>query len=139
MANYICSSRTNYFRVTDEVRYKELFDQLYGECDIYDFTTDPDENGVIWHGFGSYSAPCFGDPEEADGDSFEDFLVELQKVLPDDEAFIYQEAGNEKLRYVIGCYIVCTNKAIIYGDTTRAAIDAAKKLLGGGFRTQMEY
>ena len=38
MANYTAASRTNYFRVTDEDKYSELFSNLTSEDIINDFT-----------------------------------------------------------------------------------------------------
>ena len=54
MANYMATARTNYFRVTDENRYSELFDKLYCEDSIEDFTENKD--GIIYHGFGAYGS-----------------------------------------------------------------------------------
>ena len=101
MANYECTTRTNYFRVTDEERYKELFGLLTAEMEIEDFTKEDGEK--ILHGFGSYcDIDCYGDEEQENLPAdFDEWLEELQKILPEDEAFIYMQAGNEKLRYVI--------------------------------------
>jgi hypothetical protein len=142
MANYMGTSRTNYFRVTDEDKYQELFKNLRStEDDIHDFTTD--NNGVIYHGFGSYSSIDYVvsvddeyDDEEYD---FDAFLHELQKILPDDEAFMYFESGYEKLRYVGGYVLVCTNKEIRSTSLDHWAIEQAKQLLGDDFTTQTSY
>lgn len=42
MANYVGTARTDYFRVTDEKRYGELFDRLCAEAGIEDFTEERD-------------------------------------------------------------------------------------------------
>lgn len=47
--NYICKGRSNYFQVTDEERYKVLFECILGEKKD-DFTKEVD--GKIFHGFG---------------------------------------------------------------------------------------
>lgn len=48
MADYICTYRTNYFRVTDEEKYQKLINKLAGEdLEIFD-----DENSNGMHGFG---------------------------------------------------------------------------------------
>ena len=52
MANYMATARTNYFRVTDENRYSELFDKLCCEDYIDDFTENKD--GIIYNGLGEY-------------------------------------------------------------------------------------
>ena len=141
MANYTAVARTNYFRVTDEEEYQKLFSNLIttiGE-DIEDFTEVRD--GVTYHGFGSYDSisyklDCQDDCCECD---IGVFLEKIQKILPDDEAFMYFEVGNEKLRYVTAyCFIVTKNeiKSMSLDDVS---IEYAKKLLGNNFETQTVY
>ena len=62
MANYMATARTNYFRVTDEKRYAELFKGLCSEGEVYDFTEEKD--GVIYHGFGSYDSITWVDDDD---------------------------------------------------------------------------
>lgn len=138
MANYGCAIRTNYFRVTDEDAYLKLFSGLCGEDTVHDFTKT-DEAGTVYHGFGSYGSLFWSDPDEGTEDGFDSFLVKLQEILPDDEAFIYLESGNEKLRYVIGTYIVVTSEEILSGDINYLAIEAARSLVGKDFQTQIDY
>ena len=54
MADYLAVARTNYFRVTDEERYQELFEHLVTNGDVQDFTEE--RNGVVYHGFGAYAS-----------------------------------------------------------------------------------
>ena len=145
MANYMGVSRTNYFRVTDESKYQELFNNLCSEDEIHDFTKEKD--GVIYHGFGCYGSVEYmvnvtveGESEEDDYEyDFDTFLKELQQIIPDDEAFMYFESGYEKLRYVTGFVIVCTNKEIKSMSLESWAITQVKQLLGENFTTQIEY
>ena len=140
MANYMGASRTNYFRVTDENRYQELFNNLCSEDEIHDFTKEKD--GVTYHGFGCYGSVEYTGETDEDGFTdycFDTFVNELQKIIPDDEAFIYFESGYEKLRYVTGVGIVCTNKEIKSISLDNWAITQAKQLLGENFKTQTEY
>lgn len=127
MANYNATSRTNYFRVTDEEKYQEIFSKLSSEAGIEDFTKTKDD-GSILHGFGSYSDIVF-DNEDDDGNVYET-LSELQKILPEDEAFIYLESGYERLRYVTGLYIVVTKDRISSGNIHTHAIEKAREMLG---------
>ena len=159
MANYYSASRTNYFRVTDEVKYAALIERLtVGEGELYDFTKT-DENGVIWHGFGAYDTidylnPAydeFGDDEdEFDEDAFDEedyedydldaFLKELATILPDGEAFILFNAGHEKLRYISGSAIIVTNKGIDSVGLEEMAVAKAADLLGVSiFSTRCTY
>ena len=152
MANYYCACRTNYFRVTDEERYKQLYSNLYCSEDIiYDFTKK-DEDGTVWHGFGAYSSidyklyrtHCDDSGEYEDNFDFDldfdAFLKEIQQILPDDEAFIYMETGHEKLRYVTGHAVVATKNAVECIDITASALLLASKMLGDPeFQTVVEY
>ena len=137
MANYMAVTRTNYFRVTDEDRYKELFEMLISEDDIQDFIKRT-EDGVILHGFG-----CYGDVEYYDDDAdeydFDEWLSKLQEIIPDDEAFILESSGYEKLRYVTGWVVVVTRKEIASISCDSWAKKKAKELLGEYFETQTDY
>ena len=150
MSNYYAHSRTNYFRVTDEEKFAELFANLVADEDeVSDFTKA--ENGVTFHAFGSYGSIDYRVPaisDESDGCDedydydydFDGFLSELQKILPDDEAFIYMESGYEKLRYITGIAIVVTKNKIETVDIRSGAVALARKMLNNdSFQTQMEY
>ena len=136
MANYMATARTNYFRVTDEEKWQKLFEELSSEDNIEDFTKE--KNGVTYHGFGAYSSIDYLDPKTEEYD-FNLFLEKLQKILPEDEAFVYFESGYEKLRYVTGCVVVCTKKTIESMSLLEWATKEVKYLLGSDFETEMEY
>lgn len=129
MANYYATIRTNYFRVTDEEKYEWLFSGLCGECEVLDFTFEKD--GVIWHGFGSYSSIGWINPDTEDADyDFDEFCTLLSEIMPEDEAFIYTEVGNEKLRYISGFSVIVTKKDIQVIDLISRSIDKAREMLG---------
>ena len=147
MSNYYANSRTNYFQVTDEAKFAELFANLVSDGDeVYDFTKVVD--GVTLHAFGSYGAIDYqksiqNNNEEDDEDydyDFDSFLEELQKILHDDEAFIYTECGHEKLRYISGISIVVTKNKIESFDIHSRAVELAREMLNNkDFQTQMDY
>lgn len=113
MANYYGWTKTNYFRVTDENAYEKLFSGLRAcDAELHDFTKT--ENGIIYHGFGAEgSIDYYLEPDEEDAEpSFDLFTENLQKILPEDEAFILIETGHEKLRYLTGFAIVVTKTKI---------------------------
>lgn len=140
MANYCGVTRTNYFRVKDEEKYKELFSHLRGdEDDVQDFT-ETDEENVVWHGFGTYGCLEYVPDEDEEPADFDDFLKELQKVVAEDDAVIIMEAGHEKMRYVCGIGHVVTSKGIEYVSLKWDCIDKACEMLGNpNFMTQCEY
>lgn len=139
MANYIATARTNYFKVTDEDKYNEWFSKLLAEDIIQDFT-ETKEDGTILHGFGSYAhidftGYHFDDDEEIEKEI--DLIPELQELLPDGEAFIYLEAGNEKLRYVLGYALIVTNAEARGVNLNVVAEEVAKELVGEDFNTKL--
>lgn len=136
MANYTCASRTNYFRVTDEEAYGKLFANLVSDDPIEDMSETRD--GVLYHAFGCYSPVDFHWVNN-DEDNMDVFANTLQQILPEDEAFILLEAGNEKLRYVTSHVIIITKNAIKYLSMEDIALEECKKILGDNFTTRMSY
>lgn len=139
MANYYGTTRTNYFRVNDEKEYERLVSGLCGEDNIHDFTCIGDD-GVLRHGFGSYSSLHWVDPDDEENEGLEEFLEKLSKILPEDEAFILLESGYEKLRYVTGWCCIVTSKEIRYREISDVAIKEAREMLNDpDFTTQVDY
>lgn len=141
MKNFEATSRTNYFRVTDEERYDEIFTNLvFGEAPVIDLTKIID--GKKYHAFGSCSS-INNYHEEEDEDPiypFDIFVEEIQKILPEDEAFIYMEAGSQDIATVCGNSIVVTKKAIECINLSDFAIKSARRLLGNEeFTTDIEF
>ena len=117
MANSVTTARTNYFTVTDEGAYNELFTHLVcGEDKIYDFTKEID--GIVYHGFGAYdSIDYVEDFTDEDREyNFDAFCEKLQKILPDKEAVIYTEISHTKLSDVGGFSTVITKERVEYID-----------------------
>ena len=73
-----------------------------------------------------------------DVDSVEKGILE-DTILPDDEAFILESSGYEKLRYVTGWVVVVTRKEIASMSCDAWAKKKAKELLGKDFETKTEY
>ena len=125
MSTYYCTCRTNYFKVTNEARYQELTSDLTAEFPIHDFSKTSG-NGEIIHGFGCYGP--IGYKSEPDH-NFREFLMELQEILPENEAFLFFESGHEKLQYVVGECTVVTRKDISRITIEECAKSLARKLL----------
>lgn len=141
MANTNTITRTNYFRVTDEKKYQELFETLSAEDEIYDFTKTCNE--TILHGFGSYSDINYYPSDEyidENGYPLDGFTKELQKLLPEGEAAIIKDISWEKLRFVFGGAYVITSKEIRYISLDDTVLDAARDMLSDEtWTTQIDY
>lgn len=99
MADYCCAYRTNYYRVTDEIRYKQLLEGMPGG--VYLFEKDAD--GQMYHGFGAYDTVAYYLPASEDesvkemvetGVPFYDVNGEpIDYKDIDNESFLYNEHG----------------------------------------------
>jgi hypothetical protein len=121
MANYMCYSRTNSFKVTDSDKFKELIGRIACEDDV-----------KVWPGLdGTFSLGAYGNITsyyDEDKDRYFDIFDELQKLLPDGEAAIFFEVGYEKLRYLVGQVSVVTNKAVRFSNIEQEAFNILKEL-----------
>ena len=140
MANYISSTKTNDFRVTDLDKFNELMNRCSSEDELEVWKTTQ-EDGSIKVGFGVYGTfdglmnnglnEDDDDYEEYDPDVAHDlFVAELQKLIAPDDACIIINTGWEKLRYVGGNALVITNKETYNINLHRQAIHKAGELLG---------
>lgn len=137
MAEYIAMGRSNYFRVTDEERWNELSQGLCGDWTDHEKEIDGITHHVLYID-GSL------DWVESEGDSayesnIDYFLDELQKILPDNECFIYEEIGNEKFRYVVGEAVCVTKDEITWINLDRLARKWAEERLGTGYIARTSY
>ena len=96
MADYEATTRSNYFHVTDEEKFHQIFEQIQEKNFGFELFTGSDHT----YGFGSYS------------DVDMDDIFELQDIIPDDDCIIVMESGHEKLRYVDGTGYVITKERI---------------------------
>ena len=134
MANYCCAIRSNYFRVKDEEKFRELMSHVYGSEDEISLFEEVLDNQKFF-GFGLYGsiAGLCNENEDEDVDA-------LQECVADDDAVIILESGNEKLRYIIGGATIITSKSSEYVDITSVAKDKAAKMLNNpNWQTRCEY
>ena len=142
MANYYGKTRTNYFRVTDEEALHNLIEnRCAGREDNLHLYSETDENGITYFKFYCESTiEGLRSDEYEDEYSYDAFIDELQKLLPENEAVIITEIGNEKMRYLHGSVIVVTQKETKYRDLDSVGKALAKKLLGNlNWKTKNEY
>ncbi|MBD5585767.1 MAG: hypothetical protein HDQ88_11850 [Clostridia bacterium] len=140
MANYICSTKTNDFRVTDLDAFRDLMDRCSSEDELEVWKTTK-EDGSIKVGFGVYGTfnglsnngydEDDEEYEEYDPDeSLDRFIAELQPLIHPDDACILIDVGWEKLRYVGGNALVITNKDTYNINLQKQAIVKTGELLG---------
>lgn len=134
MANYCGVTRTNYFRVKDPVKFKELMLNVCADEDDVDVWEEKDENGNTVFGFGCYGSILGLMPDGTDNDDdfdydYDGFVNGLSACVANDDAVIVLESGNEKLRYIVGGALVVTSKGSIYLDINEIAQMKASKML----------
>ena len=143
MANYCCTIRTNYFHVKDEAEFRSLMEQVYGSEDAVEVWEKRDDEGNTTFGFG-----CYGriagirdtDDDDLEETAFDRFLEKLQQCVAENDAVIILEAGNEKMRYVVGTALILTNKACEYLDIAELAEKRAAGLLAiPSWKTKLMY
>ena len=144
MANYYPITRTNYFHVKDEQKFRDLMNKIVvcdGDLEVWDNVTD--ENGGKTFGFGGYCSidGYSEDPDDwgADAD-YEEFITRLSECVAEDDAVIIFEVGFEKLRYLAGFAVVVTStdyKIIDIRD--EACEEAAKMLKNPNWTTRCDY
>jgi len=111
MANYYASARTSYVKVRDEVKFEEwastvpssrVVKETTAEGALYTIFFDTDDcNGIPWVRY----------REDEDGDFVDlefDIYKEIQPHIAEGWAIIFEEAGDEKLRYIVGTAAVVT-------------------------------
>ncbi len=143
MANYCCTIRTNYFHVKDEAEFRSLMEQVYGSEDAVEVWEKRDDEGNTTFGFGCYGGIAGirdTDDDDLEETAFDRFLENLQQCVAENDAVIILEAGNEKMRYVVGTALILTNKACEYLDIAELAEKRAAELLAiPSWKTKLMY
>lgn len=141
MADYISKCRSNYFKVTDEDRLKEIIGacQCEGNCWVSQHDTEEDKFCICCdYNLTGLIKDEEEDEEEAHERAYDTMLEELQKILPDGEAIIIIEAGSEKMRYIAGTSTIVTKNEICVLDLADISLKKARELLNNPrFETQM--
>ena len=147
MANYISTTRTNYFHVTDMEKFKDIISRCQCE-DTVQTWTKTDELGETMVGFGAFdeitgtvSPGTDPDDNEEDPDvMFDRFVSELQAIIRPDDACVIFNTGYEKLRYVAGHATIITHGKVGSVNLKNEAVKKAKELLDDpAWDTECEY
>lgn len=107
---------------------------------------EKDDDGKTVFGFGVYGGISGvrnaqdDEDEDCDDSAYDEFIDGLQKCVADDDAIIILEAGNEKVRYVVGSAIIITSKDYEYLDIATLATERAAHILRNPeWKTRCEY
>ena len=155
MANYYGYTRTNYFVITDESKFRGLMARCAGsegDVQIFEDERDIDKMGKFAFGCeGSISGikilPEIGndcdDSDCCDCDcdyDYDAFCAELQGLIAEDDAVLITEIGHEKLRYLSAHTMIITRSDIRVVQLENKAIAEAREMLGNPeFCTQNSY
>ena len=153
MADYYCKIRTNYFSVTDEEKFKKIIASCRA-ADTIEIFDEKQKDGSVKYGFfcdGSiHGLPDTEDEtleseDEYDSDedydyNYDAFCEALQAILPDNDAILITEIGNEKMRYLVGDCTIITRKDIKVITLRDEAMTLARKMLKNpNYKTKTEY
>ena len=143
---YYCTIRTNYFHVKDEDAFRKLIGRAYGREDSIQLFEDEDAEGNPVFGFGLYGRIAGVKVTTEDGDedfdesSYDEFLYALQECVAEGDAIIILEAGNDKLRFVVGNATIITSKDCTDLSLKQLAAQHAAAMLGNpSWETRCEY
>ncbi len=123
MANYNCYSRSSYFKVKNEEKYKEFCSKWKVELIC------KESEGETLYGFLSHDLgiPIY---YEKNGEwvlDDEGFLEELADLLDPEWVAIFQEIGYEKMRYLVGDSLMIDSQGNITTVSINDIYDKAKK------------
>lgn len=129
MANYNCTSRTNYFRVKDEAAFKAWADSSS--------LTVIKQGELVGLLPGDYTDDGSFPTYDGENDEEIDFMHELSKHLAPGQVAIRVEAGAEKSRYVVGRADAINANGEEVGVSIEEIYEKAKAL--GTVETMAEY
>ena len=141
MANYYGMTRTNYFAVTDADRFKEIVSKLHGEGEIGYYEHEYDKGKFMFYCDCNLDGYIEDEDDEDSWDKAYDSMVkQLQTILPEGEAIILTEVGNEKMRYLTAHSLIITANSTASVDLGEMALAEAARVLGNpDYTTQMDY
>jgi hypothetical protein len=124
MANYYASERTNYFRVKDEVAFRQFADR-------FNLTVIDDSEGRFGLLPGNYTDDGTFPTYLPDTDEDFDFLAALSEHLEKGSIAVRVQAGAEKLRYICGFAEAINHQGKTCHVSINSIYDLAAKELGG--------
>ena len=142
MANYVGFTRSNYFSVTDEEKFRQLIADSYCDGDNIEIF-ERNIKGSVKFAFGCYGS-IYGvrtlPDDDSDADNYDVFVEALQSILAGGDAIIINEVGCEDLRYIIGHSSIITKSDAQFISLWERAVAKARIMLGNpGYSTKMDF
>jgi len=140
MSNSCGRMRTNYFRVTDADKLKEIIAKCQRtDCEEV-LLFEEETEGETLYGFGCPAAlQGYYDADAMEYD-YDAFLDDLQTVIAPGDAAIIMEIGYEQLSYVSGMAIIVTREKTESMDFTQLVLKKAAEVVGNpDYHTRIEY
>lgn len=132
--------RTNYFRVADPERLREIVARAEGQDGENLLLFEQVIDDETLYGFGCEMQLQGYWDDEADEYDYDAFVRDLQTVVTPGDAIIIMEVGYERLRYVCGSALIITHdKTESLSLTTLALYKAAEVLGNPEYQTRIEY
>ena len=135
MSNYNSVVRTNYFKVKKDEEFLDFFKKISSENGKPRLWSR-ENKGKREYAFGSVGELYYDGMPLHDSD----FATHMQKMIPENEAVVLEEIGNEKLRYLNASAIIITSNDYAGMDFLDVLIGKAKSILqDDSFTCDMEY
>lgn len=123
MADYIGKFRTNYFKVTNPEKLKQLVNLQPCSTKLIERADEFVILGNEWDEVITLA--------KENGDEYDvNWIKELQKILPDNEILIFQEIGSENHRYLAGGGYLVSKTEVRTITLTKVVIDMARDMCG---------
>jgi len=146
MANYYGTTRSNYFRVKDDVAFKDWCNEL--NLDWWDKTFDSQDG--VFYAISADTGDCCGwptsvvraDPGDPDveNDVEVDVAAELADHLDPRDVAILLEIGSEKLRYLVGTATAVNSEGKAHTISLANIAEEARTFFGAGVNvTEAHY
>jgi len=92
-------TRTNYFSVTSEARFREIIESIDTKHPVKVFMEKFD--GVMKFGFGCYDTLCNIPVNDSDSFDFYGLIDALQEIIPDGDAIVMIEETQNGCEYTV--------------------------------------
>ena len=145
MSTYYTWTKTNWFRVSDENKFKDILNNLsiFSETDDKIIHNSYKDNDGYYH----HRLMCYGEllgKYDQDNEEYEDIETALykplQELLPSNsDVFVLKYVGVEKLRSVDSGYTIVTKHDIVYNNIDRVIDKNVSELIGDDILIDFEY